>query len=164
MTRKVIFAETLALKRPNLLLRPDDIIGETDFLDPKSHSGAAAVIKDRSIVGILTERDLLKRVLAKGLDPKTVLVKDVMTANPVTISAEATLKETLNIIINSGFRYLPVVKETHFVGIIDIRDLYMEMQKIMEDTLEQERTLFANMMSEPYGIGAPSSSFDASWP
>ena len=150
MTKKFVAGE-LALKRPSLSLQPEDVIGQSEFLNPRRHSGAAAVIERGRLVGILTERDLLKRVLARGFDPNATRVKDVMSPNPAIIPHDSDLKTTLQIMTQSGFRYLPVMNNYSFVGMIDVRDLYIEIQNLMENALNTQYALFSGMVSEPYG-------------
>lgn len=141
----------LASKRPNLKLGPEDVLGVSSFLNPKCHSGAVAIVEDGELIGIFTERDLLKRVLAYKLDLKTTKFRDVMTADPVTISMDADLSEALDVITRSGFRYLPVVNGKECIGMIDVRDLYAAMNILIKDALDKQSEIFSCMMREPYG-------------
>jgi CBS domain-containing protein len=143
----------LASKRPNLILRPEETIGSSDFMDPNSHSGAAAVVNDGKLIGILTERDLLKRVLARDLRPSQTPVMNVMTYNPISVQSNATLHEALHVITENGYRYLPVLDGDKFVGMIDVRDLYGEVQWLLQDNMDRQSRVFNSMMREPYGYG-----------
>jgi CBS domain-containing protein len=87
--------------------------------------GSVLVVNDKGeLVGIFTERDLVKRVIAKGLDPSTTLLKDVMTRNPITVNTESPLEEAARIMERRRIRHLPVTdEEGRLVGIISMRDV-----------------------------------------
>ena len=75
------------------------------------------------MVGILTERDLMTRVLAKGLDADATLVTQVMTRNPRCVAPETKVADAIVIMIERGFRHLPVVAEGgRVLGVFSARD------------------------------------------
>ena len=75
------------------------------------------------MVGILTERDLMTRVLAKGLDADDTLVTQVMTRNPRCVAPETKVADAVVIMIERGFRHLPVVGEDgRVLGVFSARD------------------------------------------
>lgn len=82
--------------------------------------GAVVVLEDGRLVGILTERDVL-RAVATGRLAGTVA--DVMTASPDTIGADESSAQAAVLMIHGGFRHLPVVERDGVVGMISIRDL-----------------------------------------
>lgn len=84
------------------------------------------VNNSKQVVGIVTDRDLVSRVLAKGLDPTGTLIRDVMTLNPKTIT-EATPIETALLTMRTGrFRRVPVVRDDNvLVGLICLDDILM---------------------------------------
>jgi CBS domain-containing protein len=84
--------------------------------------GALPVVKAGRLAGIFTERDALVRVLARGLDPDSTLVADVMTADPVTIDARRPLKHALQMMVDGNFRHVPVVEGGSVVGMVSARD------------------------------------------
>lgn len=85
--------------------------------------GSILVIDGGKLVGIFTERDVLRRVVGAAVDPKTSRVVDVMTANVITISPEATIEETMRIFTEKRCRHLPVLDEGRLVGTISIGDI-----------------------------------------
>jgi CBS domain-containing protein len=85
--------------------------------------GSILVIDNGRLVGIFTERDVLRRVVGAGVDPKTSRVADVMTANVITISPEATIDETMRIFTEKRCRHLPVLDEGRLAGTISIGDI-----------------------------------------
>jgi len=107
---------------------------------------AARIMKDRHIgclivtlgkvpIGIITERDLVSRVLAEPFDPSKVLVKDIMTTPIFTISSEETLEKAAEIMVKYQIRRLPVVDNDKLVGIITANDLAKVM--VQEKTQEE---------------------------
>ena len=75
--------------------------------------GAVIVIDDQSkVVGIVTERDVMNKVVAKELDARTTVVEQVMTANPRLARETDDLIDWLRIMSNERFRRLPVVDDT----------------------------------------------------
>jgi CBS domain-containing protein len=83
--------------------------------------GAVLVVEDDRLVGILTERDVL-RAVASGLDD-TTLVLDCMTKDPDTLDTDETTRQAATLMIHGGFRHLPVMDGDEVVGMLSIRDL-----------------------------------------
>jgi CBS domain-containing protein len=90
--------------------------------------GAALVFDDERLVGIFTERDVL-RAVGRG-DLETTTVADWMTHHPETIEASDTTGHAAAMMIHGGFRHLPVVDGGEPVGIVSIRDL---MRLVLDD-------------------------------
>ena len=83
--------------------------------------GAVLVLDGRLLVGILTERDIM-RAVARGL-PGDAVVAQYMTKDPETIEPDDTTQHAAVLMIHGGFRHLPVVERDEVVGIVSIRDL-----------------------------------------
>jgi CBS domain-containing protein len=90
--------------------------------------GAVLVFSEGRLVGILTERDVL-RAVAKG-QTETASVGDCMTRNPETIEPSDRAGHAASIMIHGGFRHLPVLDGGEAVGIVSIRDL---MRVVIDD-------------------------------
>lgn len=89
--------------------------------------GSVLVAKHNEPVGILTERDILKRVVAAGLDPKVTKISQVMSAPLITVPVDTTIGEASRIMIKKGIRRLPITEGSKIVGIITTRDITREM-------------------------------------
>jgi CBS domain-containing protein len=77
-----------------------------------------------TLLGILTERDLMTKVLAKALNPATTLVPKVMTPHPQCVGPEMRVADAVVIMIERGFRHLPVVVDgTKILGVFSARDV-----------------------------------------
>ena len=75
------------------------------------------------VIGIVTERDVLVRVVALGRDPATTEVGDVMTGEPITVRSTTTVAEAMQIVHRSRCRHLPVIDGGRVTGLISIGDL-----------------------------------------
>ena len=89
-------------------------------------------------VGIITERDLVKRVLSKNVVPDTVKSKEIMTSPLVTIEPEATISEAARRMSRLDIRRLGVVYKGNLVGLISSKDILGVMPELIE--IIQERT------------------------
>jgi CBS domain-containing protein len=83
--------------------------------------GAVLVLEEGRLVGILTERDVLRAVAERREEGSTVA--DWMTGNPETIEPSESTDTAATLMIHGGFRHLPVVEEKNVIGIVSIRDL-----------------------------------------
>jgi CBS domain-containing protein len=84
--------------------------------------GAIFVLEGARLVGIFTERDVLRRVVGAGLEPRLTRVADVMTSTVTTIAPDTTVDDTMEIFTEKHFRHLPVVSEGRLLGVISIGD------------------------------------------
>ncbi|MGH7411329.1 MAG: CBS domain-containing protein [Candidatus Methylomirabilis sp.] len=87
--------------------------------------GAVPVLEKGRLVGIFTERDLLTRVVAYGLDPATTLVEEVMTKELVVADADDHYEAALEKMKDCNCRHLPVVEKDRLVGVVSMRDLLL---------------------------------------
>jgi len=85
--------------------------------------GSVLVLDGEQLAGIFTERDVLTRVVAADLDPKTTPISRVMTANPLTVGPEATVQQMMDLFTEKRCRHLPVMKDGKIVGLISIGDV-----------------------------------------
>ena len=104
--------------------RPDATVRDAVRQMNENHIGALLVMRDDKPVGIFTERDVLMRIVAAGLDPNTTRVEAVMSRRLTTIRPETTVDEAMAIITRERHRHRPVVdRDNHVVGMISIGDL-----------------------------------------
>ncbi len=104
-------------------------------------TGSVLVVDDKDrLVGIFTGRDAVRRVLATRKSSDTQL-KDVMTPDPTTSSADLTTIEALRLMWDGGFRHLPLVKDNRVIGIVSRGDFQSDEQL----QLDEERQLWEHM-------------------
>jgi CBS domain-containing protein len=88
-------------------------------------SGSVLVMDHGSLVGIFTERDVMRALAYAGSADRARVasVDDWMTRDPVTIEPDATVADALNHMLFRGFRHLPVTQDGRVVGVVSMRDL-----------------------------------------
>lgn len=84
--------------------------------------GSALIVEGKKVVGIITERDVLRSV-ARALVPWSTPVSECMTAKPMTVTPSTTAGQALTMMLEHGFRHLPVIGEEGLAGIVSLRDL-----------------------------------------
>jgi CBS domain-containing protein len=87
--------------------------------------GAVPVLRDGVLVGIFSERDLMKRVVVEGRDPQTTRLEEVMTGEPLTVSPDENLETCMILMRRHGFRHLPICEGKELRGIVSLRDILL---------------------------------------
>ena len=100
---------------------PDMAVDQAALLMAKKNLGAILVVEEDRLVGILTERDIAYRVVARGLDPQTTRLATVMTPAPETVDPNKPFGYALLRMQEKGFRHLPVVEHGKLIGIVSSR-------------------------------------------
>lgn len=107
-------------------VRPNDTV-LLAAQEMKLHNvGVLPVCDDNVLFGIITDRDIAVECVATGNNPSECLVKDYMTANPITISPEAETEEALELMGREQVRRLCVMENGKLVGIISLGDLAVQ--------------------------------------
>ncbi|HYJ60374.1 MAG TPA: CBS domain-containing protein [Actinomycetota bacterium] len=101
---------------------PGATVAEAAQLMSVRHVGSALVMERGQLVGIFTERDIV-RALASDFDAAGHTVDGTMSRDPRTMPADATTKEALDVMLAGGFRHLPVTDGQDVVGVVSLRDL-----------------------------------------
>jgi CBS domain-containing protein len=100
----------------------DDTLAEGAARMWHAQTGSLLVTEGDSLLGIVTERDLL-RAVAQGIDPTTTPLKEVMATDLITIQPQTTLREAARIMASKWVRHLPVIENGRCVGVLSQRDL-----------------------------------------
>ncbi|MCB1969917.1 MAG: CBS domain-containing protein [Geminicoccaceae bacterium] len=129
---------------------PDSSAQEAAELMAERRIGAVLVMHDAKLVGILTERDMVFRVIAKGRNPQSTKVSEVMTADPITVKPSDSGTLALETMSERHFRHLPVLDGSDVLGIVSIRDLYEAIRGSLEEELRGAETL---IYGDQYGSG-----------
>mmetsp|Transcript_35410 Transcript_35410/g.74337 ORF Transcript_35410/g.74337 Transcript_35410/m.74337 type:complete len:529 (+) Transcript_35410:233-1819(+) len=114
---------TVSALRPKaaLVIDPFCTVCEAAKKCSKAHVDAVLICDDGKLMGILTDTDVLARVIAKGLDPKEVKVCDVMTREPTCVRSGEDAVEALCTMVSHAFRHLPVLDDNgRIIGVLDI--------------------------------------------
>ena len=97
-------------------------VAEVTSMMVKARVGSAVVLQGSWLVGILTERDVL-RAAASGSDLTESPVSEWMTKDPTTATPDTTIGEAAEVMLTNGFRHLPVVEGRRLKGVVSIRDV-----------------------------------------
>jgi len=112
-----------AMTKDVLTVDPSASIGEAAEKMEAANVGAVLVVEDFvRIVGIITERDLMRAVAARSRAAEA-RVRQWMTGEPITIEPDLPVEDALEIMFSRHFRHLPVVKDGRPLGIVSLRDL-----------------------------------------
>lgn len=123
----------LARKTSGLIhVRSGDMVVEALHQMRDNRVRAVLVIDDDMLVGIVTLGDCAIKVLLPGLDAKQTAVRDVMTADPVTVKPDDPLQDCMAIMAVRGYRHLPVLDAGKVVGIISIGDAVKHIIRDLE--------------------------------
>lgn len=109
------------MSRDLVLVEPGARLREAAARMAERGVGAVLVVEDERLLGILTERDVL-RAVAAGYDEEAA-VADWMTRHPDTIEPGDSMEHAGTLMVHGGFRHLPVVEAGRLVGIVSIRDV-----------------------------------------
>jgi CBS domain-containing protein len=105
---------------PPRMLRPAQTVAEAVALMRHEQVGCVLVGEDQHIVGIFTERDLMRRVMATGM-PLTLPLSECMTPDPVTVHPKEPIGSAVRRMEEGGYRHLPVVDDGKPVGILSVK-------------------------------------------
>lgn len=97
-------------------------VSEAARLMRERNAGAVMVVEGGRLAGVFTERDALFRVLAAGRDPAATRVADVMTRSPQAIHPDKPFVDALRMMLEGGFRNVPVVENGRVLGMVSVRD------------------------------------------
>jgi CBS domain-containing protein len=121
-----------ALHRSGVAVTPDTTIKAAAGLMESAGVGALAVVEDDRLVGIVTDRDLVRRAIALGA-PLDGRIDSVMSSPVVTVDAAADLHGVFAVLRNNAVRRVPVVRGDEFVGMITTDDLIIELAGDLAD-------------------------------
>ena len=122
MTERTVFQSMS--NRHVISLGPNASVWEAACVMTKANCGSVLIVDTPgTLLGIVTERDLMTRVLAKALNPQATKVTDVMTKNPICVAPEKLVADAVLIMIERGFRHLPIFGPGEkILGVFSVRD------------------------------------------
>ncbi len=123
---------TDAVRRSGVAIGPDRTVRDAAMIMEQAGVGSLVVMDGARMVGVVTDRDLVRRALAPGLDPDA-RVDAVMSSPVVTIAADADLHDAFAIFRSHGLRRLAVERDGQFVGMVTIDDLLVDLAADLAD-------------------------------
>jgi CBS domain-containing protein len=125
--------------RPVFSLQQNMTVSEAARYMAEKNIGAVPVMEANRLVGIFSERDVIKRIVSKDLDPTAVKIGDVMTRDLVVAAANESYDDCLRKMKQAGCRHLPIVSGDQLLGVVSLRDLLQ-----IELTEREEKLEFLN--------------------
>jgi CBS domain-containing protein len=101
--------------------------------------GAVPVLRDGLLVGIFSERDLMKRVVVEGRDPRTTPVEAVMSEHPQTVGPCEQVENCMVLMRRHGFRHLPICEGQQLRGMVSLRDILLHGLNEKDDEVRMMR-------------------------
>lgn len=124
----------LSLREPILVEAEATVVAAINAMN-EQHTGCVLVQREGKLVGIFTERDVLRRVVFREGN-RSFSVESVMTKNPETLEATATLAFALNKMSVGGYRHIPIVdKAAKPVGVLSVRDVVDFLVELFPDSV-----------------------------
>jgi CBS domain-containing protein len=121
-----------AVRRSGVGIGPDRTVHDAAILMEQAGVGSLAVVEEDHLVGIVTDRDLVRRALAKGLSLEA-RVDGVMSTPVLTIDSRADLRDAYALFRTNAVRRLPVVRDGQFVGMVTVDDLLVGLAGDLAD-------------------------------
>jgi CBS domain-containing protein len=114
------------MSKPICVVDPETTLAEATTLMAENRIGSAIVCREDQLVGIVTERDVV-RAMSGSHDAPVRPVDEWMTRRPVTIGPDTEVREALRTMVDGGFRHLPVLEGEKIVGMVSMRDIATAM-------------------------------------
>ncbi len=131
-------AEPLAVKPDETVLAALKVMADHDI-------GAVLVMQGTTMVGVLSERDCVRKVELRGKTAAATVVRDIMTEKVVHAAPDDTITQCMALMKSKRIRHLPVVEGSRVIGVLSVRDVLEELISEEEELikkLEQDRLYF----------------------
>ena len=99
--------------------------------------GALLVVSQGEMVGILSERDCIRKVDVLGRNARDTKISEIMTSNVITVDAGQPLEECMSLMIEKNIRHLPVCEGKELLGVVSVRDVLKEVIEVQQMMLSQ---------------------------
>ena len=128
------------IKRKNLLVfEPDCCVCEAARSMERADVGAVVVVEQGRLVGLFTDRDALRRVVARERDPAATTLGEVMTPAPDWVSPDRPFGYALHMMYERGYRHMPVVEDGRPIGVISTRDMLgPELREFVDELKDKQ--------------------------
>jgi len=125
---------------------PEQTVLEVARLMVDHNIGAVPVLENGRLVGIFSERDLMRRVVVGNKDPSGTRVGQVMTEDPMTVAENDSLETCMTLMRRHGFRHLPVCRDRELRGLVSLRDIVL---RDLDEKGDEVRMMRAYLHSMP---------------
>ena len=112
---------------------PEATVSDILRIMMENNIGSVVIVgPKREVLGIITERDLIRKVLSKGLNPRETRAEEIMSKPVITIEPDASIQEAANLMKEKGVGHLPVVENGRVIGIIAEGDIILLAPEFLE--------------------------------
>lgn len=118
-------------------ITPEASVFEALEMMAKHNIGALLVMSGGNMVGIVSERDCIRKVELKGRNVKETPVNEIMTRDVITVDCSQPLEECMSLMIDRNIRHLPVYDGGELVGLLSVRDVLKEVIEVQQMMLSQ---------------------------
>ncbi len=120
-----------------ITLEPDASILDAAQLMKKFNVGTILIAQNDKLTGILTDRDIVLRLIAENIDCQDAKLKDFMSQSPVSVSSNEDIKFVADMMAEHQIKRLPITENNKLVGIVTLGDLSMVAPEQAQEVLEQ---------------------------
>ena len=128
-----------AMTQEPVMISPSKTLREAAKVMQKEHVGALLVKENDSIIGILTEQDIVRKGVASSGNTALKKVREIMETNLTTTTPDEDIFEALRIMRDYNIRHLPVMHQGRFVGLVTLKDILKiepDLYEIMVEKIE----------------------------
>lgn len=119
---------------------PEETVYDAIAMMADKGIGALLILSEGKLVGVFSERDYARKIILQGRSSKSTRVREIMTADPVTVTAAHTVDECMRIITHHRVRHLPVMDGDKLLGVISIGDLVNAIIAAQAQTIDHLHT------------------------
>jgi len=130
-----------AMTRLPVAVSPNILIFDCAKIMLKEDVGSLIIEENNLLKGILTEKDLVEKIIAKGLDPKKIKAKDIMVKDVLTIEPTIDVMQAMKIMTEKNIRRLPVVENDKLIGLLTVKDILRIQPELFDLIIEKSRFL-----------------------
>lgn len=135
--------------REVIAVEPDATVLEAVHRMNEAHTGSVLVLEGGQLVGIFTERDVLRRIAEMRRNVDTTRVREVMSRDPVTVDPSRSVGRTLALMTERRVRHLPVVRDGRVLGVVSIGDLVWSITVDLRGEVHDLHTYIHGPVSRP---------------
>jgi len=110
----------------------ETLIKDAARIMTKYRIGSLVILEKSKLIGIVTERDILGKVVARGDDPRIIKIEDIMTTDVISIQDDDTVEKAVELMTEHKIKKLPVLHEERLVGIITASDIIVIQPKMID--------------------------------
>lgn len=123
---------------------PDETVYEAVHRLAERGIGALVVLEDEELVGIVSERDYARKIILRGRASKDTKVREIMTAEVITIGRQTRIEECMAIMTNKRIRHLPVIESGRVIGMVSIGDVVRRIISEQEEYIHHLENYIGN--------------------